>query len=223
MSTAVTDPGPQRLSDTIYAALREAVLTCRLWPGSELREQGLAQEFAVSKSPVREALARLERDGLVAVTPRRGYRVTPVSLVDARDLLGLRQVLEPACAAAAARAGGAEALAALDAFRDGPADPSPHRFVVYNRAFHCALADACDNRRLALATRRAVEEHDRLVLISIGGLRARDPSALVAEHAGIVDAVQARDGRRAARLVRGHLAAAEKRIIGALERAAVVP
>ena len=85
------------LRDNVYESLRSDILTCRLAPGDDMREQELAERYAVSRQPVREALLRLEREHLVTVQPRQGYRVNPISLSDARDLLRFRLALEPAC------------------------------------------------------------------------------------------------------------------------------
>src|SRR3981189_2992894 len=81
------------LRDNVYESLRTDILTCRLAPGDDMREQELAERYAVSRQPVREALLRLEREHLVTVQPRQGYRVNPISLADARDLLRLRLAL----------------------------------------------------------------------------------------------------------------------------------
>ena len=89
------------LRDNVYESLRADILTCRLAPGDDMREQELAERYAVSRQPVREALLRLEREHLVTVQPRQGYRVNPISLSDARDLLRFRFALEPACVAEA--------------------------------------------------------------------------------------------------------------------------
>src|SRR3954467_3374710 len=137
----------------IYEKLRAEILDCRLKPGADLREQELAARFAVSKSPVRDALLRLEREHLVTIAPRQGYRVAPISLSDARDLLRLRSVLECASAAGAGRGGGAgEAdgaeLAALDRFRSFRPSQWLEGFAGYNRAFHCTLARVSGNRRM---------------------------------------------------------------------------
>jgi len=85
------------LRDNVYENLRSDILTCHFAPGDAMREQDLAERYAVSRQPVREALLRLEREHLVTVTPRQGYRVNPISLADARDLLRFRFALEPAC------------------------------------------------------------------------------------------------------------------------------
>ena len=89
------------LRDNVYENLRSDILTCRFAPGDDMREQELAERYAVSRQPVREALLRLEREHLVTVQPRQGYRVNPISLTDARDLLRFRLALEPACVAEA--------------------------------------------------------------------------------------------------------------------------
>ena len=89
------------LRENVYERLRADILSCRLAPGDDMREQELAERYAVSRQPVREALLRLEREHLVTVQPRQGYRVNPISLSDARDLLRFRLALEPACVAEA--------------------------------------------------------------------------------------------------------------------------
>ena len=207
------------LRDNIYAAIRADILTCALRPGSEMREQDLAQRYAVSRQPVREALLRLEREHLVTVNPRQGYQVNRISIADARDLLRVRLALEPAAAAEAAAVAPERTLAALDAYR-GLSEGAD--FISENRAFHIALADASGNRRMAATVRDLVEQADRLVRLSLGSIRGRDPAQLVDEHAGIIDALQRRDARGARRLVREHVGRAERRILTALERSAIV-
>lgn len=80
--------------DNIYDLLRDDILTCRFAPGADMREQDLAERYAVSRQPVREALLRLKREHLVTVQPRQGYRVNPISLADERDLLRFRLALD---------------------------------------------------------------------------------------------------------------------------------
>src|ERR1700756_295101 len=85
------------LRDNVYESLRTDILTCRLARGDVSREQGPPRRCGGPRQPVREALLRLEREHLVTVQPRQGYRVNPISLSDARDLLRFRFALEPAC------------------------------------------------------------------------------------------------------------------------------
>ena len=198
------------LRDNVYDALRAAILTCALLPGQELREQDLAAQHGVSRSPIRDALLRLEGERLVTVLPRQGYRVNPVLLVDAADIFGLRLVIEPACASAAAQA---ENRHRLDAFRD----PGDADFVAYNRAFHAELADLSGNGRMAAVARDLVEQSDRLVRVSLRSFGTRDQGRLVAEHEAIIDAIQDSDAALAESLMRAHLTDARTRVLTALQ------
>jgi DNA-binding GntR family transcriptional regulator len=211
------------LRDNVYASLKEEILRCELPPNSELREQSLAERFVISKSPVREALLRLEQEGLVTVAPRQGYRVAPISLEDAREMFQLRKFLESACAEIAAVGATDEVLAALDVFRSyaGPA----HRdsFIEYNRAFHRQVCEASGNSRMTRLAIDAIEQMERMIRFSVNMLPASDQSMLVAEHAAIIDALQSRDRRKAARLVKQHISDAERRVVSSLTYAAVRP
>jgi DNA-binding GntR family transcriptional regulator len=209
--------------DEIYRRLRVDIIACRLPPGSELREGDLAERFEVSKSPVRDALHRLEVERLVSVLPRRGYRIAPISINDARELLEFRSIVEQACAVKAADVASDTDLRKLDRFRDLPAKATEDNFVPYNRAFHEAITGLSGNRRMADHSRDLVEQYDRLVRVSISMTPPRDYDEFLREHREIIDALQARDGRRAARLVGAHIERGEKRIIAMLARAQIVP
>jgi DNA-binding GntR family transcriptional regulator len=208
------------LRDNIYDNLRADILMCRIAPGDDMREQDLAERYAVSRQPVREALLRLEREHLVTVQPRQGYRVNPISLADARDLLRFRLALEPACVAEAIERADQDVLQALDEFRLFTGNRED--FIAYNRGFHCALAHASGNRRMAAAACDLIEQADRLVRVSIANLRGHDPAQLVAEHVDLIEAMQQRDARGAGRIIRAHIQKTEKRVLPALARNAVI-
>jgi len=185
-----------------------------------MREQELAERYAVSRQPVREALLRLEREHLVTVQPRQGYRVNPISLSDARDLLRFRLALEPACVTEAIENAPEKVLKALDDFRRFSGDHED--FIAYNRAFHSALAYASGNRRMAGALCDLIGQADRLVRVSLASIRDHDPTRLVGEHVELIEAMQRRDTRGAARLIKAHISQTEKRVLPALKRNAVI-
>ena len=203
-------------SKRIYGLLRQQILTCRLPPGRELREQELAQEFDVSKSPVREALQQLVSEGLVIVIPRQGYRVAPVSLRDANEVFSFRLAMELACLAEAVKNASDEELKSLDRFRQFDGDYE-REFIAYNRDFHCTLARCSGNARMARTTCDLIEETERLVRMSVAAVRGPNAHKFVEEHNAIITALQARDSRRAVSLLRAHVAAAVKRFSTALE------
>jgi GntR family transcriptional regulator, rspAB operon transcriptional repressor len=208
------------LRDNVYECLRADILSCRLAPGDDMREQDLALRYAVSRQPVREALLRLEREHLVTVQPRQGYRVNPISLSDARDLLRFRLALEPACVAEAIERAPDARLAALDDFRRFSGDHED--FIAYNRAFHSALAHASGNHRMASALCDLIGQADRLVRVSLANIRDHDPTRLVGEHIELIEAMQRREARSALRLIKAHISQTEKRVLPALKRNAVI-
>jgi DNA-binding GntR family transcriptional regulator len=147
----------QSLVDIAYEALREAITSGALLPGTRLREAALASHFAISTTPVREALRRLDREGLVRLSPNRGAIVAEFDLREILDLFEIREVLECRAVrrAAAQRArdvSAAEAVIAAAAKLVVQRDR-----VEWNRlevAFHRAINDLSGNFELAALTER---------------------------------------------------------------------
>lgn len=204
------------LRDNIYQVIRRAILTCELRPGQELREQVLAQHYHVSRSPIRDSLLRLEQENLVTVLPRQGYRVKPISISDVEDILGLRLLIEPACAAAAARADDT-ALGALEQFRGFADDEwTQSGFVNYNKAFHRMVAELSGNGRMAAIAFDLDEQFQRLVQVSLDAFKYEQVDQACGEHDAIIDALQAHDAGRASRLSYEHAVRGHERIVAAL-------
>jgi DNA-binding GntR family transcriptional regulator len=154
------------------------------------------------------------------VQPRQGYRVNPISLSDARDLLRFRRALEPACVAEAIELAPDSILAGLDEFRRFAGNHED--FITYNRGFHSALAHASGNRRMASALCDLIGQADRLVRVSVANVKDHDPTQLVAEHVALIEAMQNRDARAASRIIKAHIIQTEKRVLPALRRNAVI-
>ena len=212
----------------IYTILRREILSCAIPPGAEIRDAEFAERFAVSRSPVRDALLRLEGEGLVVINPRKGYRAAPISIADARDLFAFRAILEPACAVSVAAEASDAKLESLDRFRSmQDFEQADHddgsSFVRYNRDFHLAIARLCSNRRIRETTIDLIEQFDRFVTVSISREASRQHADLIAEHCEIIDALQARDGKRAGRILARHACRARKRVLAALSRSPIVP
>lgn len=130
------------LSERLVDLLRENILSGEIAPGLPVRQDALARELDVSKIPLREALARLERDGLVVSHPNRGFFVRAMSWDEAREIYELRIMLEPEAAAfACLHADEAGQQAAIEALARFDADAAAQKPTVgaLNRAFHMAL------------------------------------------------------------------------------------
>ncbi|MEA2776235.1 MAG: hypothetical protein QOF90_1641 [Acetobacteraceae bacterium] len=208
------------LRDSIYQAIRQAILTCEFEPGQELREQILAERFHVSRSPVRDALLRLELENLVTVLPRQGYLVNAISIPDVEAMFELRLLVTSACAARAARADDA-AVQTLERFRSDPErNDDEDVFLEYNRAFHAGIANICGNPRMASLECDLAQQSSRLIRAS---LRHRQNSSIVSairEHNEIIDAIQAHDPETASRLASQHVETGQRRVIAALRKSA---
>jgi DNA-binding GntR family transcriptional regulator len=212
------------LSHNVYRLLKRDILECRLLPDAELREQSLAHRFIVSKSPVREALLRLEQERLITVAPRQGYRVAALSVEDASEVFGLRKVLESACADAASANAPSHLLSGLDRFRslsvvEGQ-DPTD-AFIEYNRSFHSAICALCGSARLARMTIDLIDQMERMIRLSVNSVPLGGRDVLLREHGQIIDAIQSGSPRKAARLTREHISGAERRVVSGLSRTAV--
>ncbi|MHB8354073.1 MAG: GntR family transcriptional regulator [Burkholderiales bacterium] len=211
-------PAKKLLREAVHAQLRTDILSCRIPPGTEIREAELAARFAVSKSPVRDALMHLEREGLVISSPRQGYRVSPVSLSDVQDMFHLRLVLERACMERIVRLASDVQLAALDRFRHFDAAAWEGGLVAYNRAFHGLIAELSHNKRMCDQINDLIDQMERVVRVSLASIQQENPASPVAEHCQIIDALQARKAKLAARLTEQHIATAALRVNEALSR-----
>lgn len=194
------------LSDRLVDVLRDYILSGAIEPDVAIRQDALAAELHVSKIPLREALARLEQDGLVLSQPNRGFFVRPMSPEEAEEIYALRLKLEPDAAAqaclAAIETDQEKARQALASFDIDAAGQKP-TVGALNRAFHLALVRPGGRRittdlvaRLHILADRYVRKH----LEPQGGfLRAE------AEHHEILDAWIKRRAARVRKLITHHL------------------
>jgi DNA-binding GntR family transcriptional regulator len=210
------------LRERVYEELRHDILTCNLRPGAEIREAELAVRFEVSKSPVRDALISLEREGLVITIPRQGYRVAPVSISDMLDMFHLRAALERANIERIIRNASDEQLQALDQFKSFYRDQWPDGFIGYNKKFHRLLAELGGNPRMRDQLIDLIDLMERAVQISVSNMDHGTPEALVAEHREIIDVIQSRSVKTAQRLAEQHVLAAGKRVSNAVSRGMIV-
>jgi DNA-binding GntR family transcriptional regulator len=210
------------LRESAHAVLRAEILNCELPPGAEIREAELAARFHVSKSPIRDALMRLESEGLVISMPRQGYRVASISPTDVDDMFQLRIALERACMERIIRHASDEQLAELDQFRHFDPAQWNQNFVAYNRAFHHMLAALSANPRMRDQLVDLIDQMERAVRVSVSHLKRGNPESLVAQHSELIDALQQRRVKRAERCAEKHVTAAAKRVSNAMARLRVI-
>lgn len=195
------------LSDQTYEVMRRKILSGSIPPGTPVRQDIIATELGVSKIPLREALGRLEQDGLLSSYPNRGYVVRSMSMAEATEVFALRLKLEPgAVADGAGRASDAdhaaarEALAALE--KDQDRDGADH--VTQNRLFHLSMIKPAGPVTCQLLTRLLIlsERYVRMHLEPKG----REDRAK-REHRAILDAWLAGEAAQVEGLIRDHIQA----------------
>jgi DNA-binding GntR family transcriptional regulator len=195
------------LAEQAYVKLREAIVTGVLSPGERLVERQLGLLMGVSRTPLREAMIRLQHEGLLTLLPSGGVTVASINEREARELYAIRIGLEGYATRLAAQAADATAIAELRAIaklehrRLAPLDLRELEHL--NNVFHRALYAASAMRRLAevIEIYREQALHYRIYDI----YRADEVRRGVAQHDELIDAVETRDGDLAERLMREHI------------------
>ncbi|WP_308162371.1 GntR family transcriptional regulator [Curtobacterium flaccumfaciens] len=209
--TDPTDDEPVSQTAQLYDNLRAAILTLDIAPGERISERGLEARFHASRTPVRAALSRLEREGLI-LHEGRSWTVTPIDLDEIASLAELRGILEPAAARLAVERATAEQLAEvrghLDTLRPTPDQQAGIRM---GSTFHLDLAALGGNRFVTDAIADALTRLERTRWIEVRTPEARD--AAWDEHSAIIDAVRDGDADRAAELVAAHVAGTNDRLL----------
>jgi DNA-binding GntR family transcriptional regulator len=195
--------------DQVHAELLERIVAGELSPGSRLRQEALAEELGVSRTPLREALARLVSEGLVEFVPNRGATVASRDFTDMENAWRARLVIEPGAARLAAERREPAAIERMEQTvvrQRSVADDVTASFAL-NRDFHLALVAASGNTHL-------LQFSELLWLSRIGvpifARQARDRAQVLAwadDHAAIAEAVAAGSAARAERLTLDHIAA----------------
>ncbi|MGR3322632.1 MAG: GntR family transcriptional regulator [Pseudooceanicola sp.] len=207
LSIVTEDPSGKPLQgQSTYERLREEIRSGILRPGSRLTETEIAERLAISRTPVREAIRRLESEGLVDHQPRSGAVVRRLEYPEIMELYEMRTVLEATAARLAARAASPmeiEELTAINAEMATAAAGEAERLVVLNRLFHARLMDAARNRFL-LRSMASVES--TMLILGPSSMEAPDRAReAVREHEAVLAAVSARDGDGAEAAMRAHM------------------
>jgi DNA-binding GntR family transcriptional regulator len=210
----------RRLVDDATQALREAILGGRIESGERLRQTDLAKRLGISRTPIREALGRLEHEGLIELLPQGGVRVALLKPEEAVELYDLREVLDGLAARLAVERADQASLARLERALRKMAecvergDPGP--WFRAHVAFHEEIVRAASNRhllRLGSTVQLSIRHFHPLLLKTDDRL-----AAAYREHRAIHEAIAARDGAAAERLARAHIRAAKEIVLAVMTR-----
>ena len=203
----MTRIAPTALYQEVAERLRQRIFAHELTPGTWIDEQKLAEQYGISRTPLREALKVLASEGLVELKPRRGCYVTEISRQDLDDIFPLMAMLEGRCAAEAikrARPADINSLKHIherleSAARDGRIDA----FFEANQEFHKRIQELSGNRWLlsVIQDLRKVLKLSRLHSLSLEGRLQQS----LDEHRLIMSALAGGDAARAEKLMHDHL------------------
>ncbi|OIM98721.1 GntR family transcriptional regulator [Polynucleobacter sp. QLW-P1DATA-2] len=196
------------LYEDVADRLREQIFNKQIAPGSWLDEQGLAEQFGISRTPMREAIKVLASEGLVTIKMRRGAYVTEVARKDLEQIFTILSLLEGEAARETATKATEEELNQLDYWHHrlekAAADRDIEQFFEINGKFHELIQEIAGNRWMngvIADLRKVLKLHRRDSLTSTGRLQ----NSLI-EHRGILNALLKRDQVAAEKAMRNHLA-----------------
>lgn len=213
---AAPGKAPGRLADEVYDTLLTQLMSLRIEPDSRVTIDALVRELGVSQTPIRDALNRMEADGLVVRVPHAGYRIPPqITRQRFEDMVEFRLLLEPAAARRAAEHASEEQVRELRQVLDemaglvaGEGHQAYGAFGLRDAAFHDLLAQSAGNQVVREALAR-LHTHVHLFRLNYD---SQVTSLASGEHDEILAAVAARDPDAAAYAMRQHILLSRDRI-----------
>lgn len=208
------------LRDVVFQTLRQAILRGELEPGERLMEIHLAQKLGVSRTPVREAIRKLELEGLVMMIPRRGAIVAEITVKDLEDVLELRTVLEELAVKRACRLITEEQLEELEGLAEQFVQSLDGDDVAAcaqaDMEFHDAIYTSTGNGRLVQILNNLREQMYRYRMEYLKDKQTY--SQLIQDHEEIIEALRQRDEERAIQATCGHIEGQREHIISMLNQ-----
>lgn len=203
------------LRDVVFNTLRQAILRGEMEPGERLMEIQLAQKLGVSRTPIREAIRKLELEGLVIMIPRKGAEVAHITEKDMKDVLEVRSTLEELVVELAIKNATDEKIEELKSankvFESAIVSKDVVNIVEADVKFHDILYSMTDNARLIQIINNLREQMYRYRLEYVKD--ARTHSILISEHNDIINQIREKNVEVAKTVIHQHINNQEKGII----------
>ena len=229
--TVFPEWSPDLLKARVYERILLDIILGELPPGGRLDEQDLARRYAAGLAGVRDALGRLALEGLVARRARAGTSVAPLDLLEVRQAVEARRLIEPHCAALAALNAGADDIARLRSAFDGAEEAVKNQdataLVRMDQRFHEAIARSSRNVTLARILIPLQHKAARFWVYSMGADSEATRMEEITQHLDVIDRIAAHDpeGARAAvlRTLGGFAENAQRAVNSPAEALAIPP
>lgn len=205
------------LSEHAYHLIKDRIISARYVPGQFLQEASICEELRLGRTPVHQALHRLQQEGLLDIIPRKGILIRAESLAEIFMALEARMLIEPYCAAQCAERASAAEIAELETMleeyhrlsKDGEQAP----MMEIDRRFHATIARIAGNDLLVEFLRPIQERMSRMWFLP--HWQTRDFTMTEFEHDRLLAALKSRDGKAAADAMRAHIESLRLRILSA--------
>ncbi len=222
--------GVERLSDTdlnnyrplreiVFETLRNAIIMGELRPGERLMEVQIAEKMGVSRTPVREAIRKLELEGLVAMAPRKGAYIADLSKKDIMNVLEVRSAMDGLATELAAKRATDDEINALgqviNQFEKYMQENNVEGLIEKDIEFHEIIYIASRNEKILQIATNLKDQIHRFRVVYLKDYSS--PKELVKEHNDIYFAIQKRDGEAARQLASAHIMHQKKTMIKSLE------
>jgi DNA-binding GntR family transcriptional regulator len=210
------------LSERAYQEIRRMIVRLELAPGAVIRDDDLKATLGVGRTPIREALQRLERDQFVTVVPRRGMFVSGVDVADLSILYETRAILEPYAMRLACARGTSQNWDAMRAeLKRVRSRSTPDELLEIDRRCREIVWEAADNRFLTGTLDMLYAQSDRVWHMYLGDVA--DLHLMIDEHREILEALETAEADRAAHLIEAHMRAFDDQIRAAVQRRLTPP
>lgn len=192
-----------------YNMIKEKIISCEFAPGTLLNEEVLREDIGASRTPIRDALSRLEQEGLITIIPKKGIMVSGLSIADINMIFEVRLLLEPYTIRNYGATIPDETLMRFYNELSIPHEAySNLDFFAIDDEFHNAIVSAMPNRFLR-GTYEQILTHNRRFRVMTGQVSGARLNATMEEHLGIVKACLRKDWESAAEAMRAHLIASK--------------
>jgi len=205
----------RNISEQAYLHIRESLLKSGVYVGQKIPHQELGQKLGISHTPLREALFRLSAEGLLEHENYKGFSVPAITLEEAQEIYEARGIIEPYLAEKASKQiTGAKVKAfhkIIKVYKQLMSEPYHRRRILTDKKFHLEIAGLAGNRTL---TRLLNQMYDKLIFKSpIEQISQERGQEAINEHTEILKTLEAKDGKKAARIMRKHVHAQRDYVI----------
>jgi DNA-binding GntR family transcriptional regulator len=207
------------LKEVVYKKLKKMIISHKLEPGTKIHEEHIAEELGVSRTPIREALSKLEQEGVVKIIPRRGAYIVKLSKEEIYEILTIREFLEALAVRLCTRHVNDDLIKKLrECFEDPDGNPIANNPELVHKAdvhFHDIILNSCKSKKLSELMHNIYDQIQMLRsrVVTLPGKAKKSMS----DHQKVIDALEKRDPDLAEKHMREHIKDVKSAVLSTLK------